>query len=430
MAILLAIIKTILKLLLIILALIIILILLILFVPFRYRAAGVKEPGTIEAEASVTWLLHMLTVEVGYSLTSGRRLTKDIRIFGISLFKLKNWLNDRRKSKAEKEKEKRRQEKKKKLERMKTEDPERYEQLRAEALARKQEEKRRKEEEERKRQEEEAKKKEAERVRLEAEKAEKEALRKKQEEEERIRIEAEKEAQRKAEKEARIKAESEARIKAESEARKKEEENETGQQTGQKGGGIFAKIMNAMEKIETRVAGKAYSILAKFLKLLLKLITTVWFLPWKIVSVIANVFEKIETVSERIDSLTDKASDIWEFLQDERTQEVLSLLKKQIGRLIGHIIPRMLNGYVQFGLDDPYLTGRVLATACVFYPLYGRTFRLEPDFEELVFNGRAELKGRIYLFYLGFIALSTYFNKNTKFVINYIKSFNNKEESE
>ena len=103
MAILFAILKTILKLLLIILALVIILILLVFFVPFRYKVAGVKSPDTIEALATVTWLLRMLTVEVGYSLSSGRRLTKDIRIFGISLFKVKAWLQDRKRSKAEKE---------------------------------------------------------------------------------------------------------------------------------------------------------------------------------------------------------------------------------------------------------------------------------------------------------------------------------------
>ena len=105
-------------------------------------------------------------------------------------------------------------------------------------------------------------------------------------------------------------------------------------------------------------------------------------------------------------------------------------MRKQIGRLIGHIIPRKLCGYVQFGLDDPYLTGRVLATACAFYPLYGKTFRLEPDFEQLIFNCKADVEGRVYLFYLTFIALTTYFNKNTKYVINYVKSFMNKEEAE
>lgn len=157
---------------------------------------------------------------------------------------------------------------------------------------------------------------------------------------------------------------------------------------------------------------------------------TIWKLPGRIVSRTADVFEKVGTATDKVGSILDKLGDIFCFLQDEHTQAAFGLMKKQFGRLIGHILPRKLCGYVQFGLDDPYLTGRVLATACVFYPLYGKTFRLEPDFEQLIFNCKADIEGRVYLFYLTFIALTTYFNKNTKYVINYVKSFKNKEEAE
>ena len=413
MAILLAILKTILKILLIIIALIIILILLILFVPFRYRAAGVKEPGAIEAEASVTWLLHLLTVEVAYSLTSGKRLTKDIRIFGISLFKVKKWLSERKKSKAEKEKEKRRLEKKKKLEQMKEEDPERYEQLRQEALARKREERRKKEEEE--------KKKEEERLRREAELAAKEALQKKKEEEEALLKKNEEEEKKNEQGDGESQ-----QVAAAASVPKPDQTLINDEPAGSSSEGSVRKI----RKIYVKALSRFWRIAAKIFTFFIKFILMIWNLPGRIISVISGVFKKVKSVTSKMGSIFTKFSDIMEFLQDEHTQEVLSLLKKQIGRLIRHILPRSLTGYLRYGLEDPYLTGRVLATACAFYPLYGKTFRLEPDFEELVFNCRAELKGRIFLFYLAFIALSTYFNKNTKFVINYIKSFKNKEEAE
>ena len=412
MAILFAILKTILKLLLIILALVIILILLVFFVPFRYKVASVKSPDTIEAVATVTWLLRMLTVEVGYSLSSGRRLTKDIRIFGISLFKVKAWLQDRKRSKAEKEREKRRQEKRAKLERMKTEDPERYEQLRAEALARKREEKRRIEEEQRRKRQEEEKRKEEERIRLEAERAEKEA-REKEAEEERLRKEAE-------EKE---------RLKKEAEETAAKQKEVVAEQAEPKGG-ILTKILKAIRKVYVKILIKLWKILSGSFRLCIKFIVTIWKLPGRIISRTSGVFEKVGTATDKVGSILDKLGDIFYFLQDEHTQAVIGLMRKQIGRLIGHIIPRKLCGYVQFGLDDPYLTGRVLATACAFYPLYGKTFRLEPDFEQLIFNCKADVEGRVYLFYLTFIALTTYFNKNTKYVINYVKSFMNKEEAE
>ena len=401
MAILFAILRTILTVLLIILALILILILLILFVPFRYRAMGVKEPGQTEAAAVITWLLHMLTVEVRYDLGSDTGLTKDIRIFGISLFKVKAWLDERKKSKAEKAKEQRRREKREKLERMQTEDPERYERLKAEARARKLEEKRRQEEERQKLEEEARKKREEEEARLE---------------EERIRQE---EAQKAAEEETEtieVRAEIKADEKTATVSKAPKEE-------------LSVRIKRFIQKILHALYKGVVKIISTLIKMFIRLISMIWYLPGKIMKKAAGVGRQIDQFLKKLGQLSRKAGDIFDFLLDEKTQAVLALLKKQIGRLIRHIIPRKLIGYANFGLGDPYITGRILAGACVFYPLYGKTFRLEPDFDELVFNGKAELKGRIYIFYLLFIALSTILNKNTKYVINYIKSFN-KEDSE
>ena len=401
MAILFAILRTIFTVLLIILALILILILLILFVPFRYRATGVKEPGLTEAEAVVTWLLHLLTVEVRYNLSSGTGLTKDIRIFGVSIFKVKAWLNERRKSKAEKEKEQRRREKREKLERMKTEDPERYERLKAEARARKMEEIRRQEEERRKREEEERKKREEEEARLK---------------EERIRQE---EAQKAA-------AEETETIEIQAEIKADEEITKVSTEPKQK---LSVRIKRFVQKVLHSLYKIIVKIISSLIKLFIRLISLIWHLPGKITSKTAEIGGKIDHFLKKIGQLSKKSGDVFDFLMDEKTQAVIALLKKQLRRLIRHIIPRKLNGYANFGLGVPYMTGRVLAGACMFYPLYGRTFRLEPDFDELVFNGKAELKGRVYVFYLLFIALTTILNKNTKYVINYIKSFN-KEDSE
>lgn len=65
--------------LLVILALLIALILIVLFVPFRYRVHAKKEDGPPEAEASITWLLKLLRVEVKYRDKKGRADIKVLR---------------------------------------------------------------------------------------------------------------------------------------------------------------------------------------------------------------------------------------------------------------------------------------------------------------------------------------------------------------
>ena len=55
---------------------------------------------------------------------------------------------------------------------------------------------------------------------------------------------------------------------------------------------------------------------------------------------------------------------------------------KEIKSLIFHIKPKKLQGNIRFGLEDPCLTGEILAVAGVFYPLYGEYFTIEPFFED------------------------------------------------
>lgn len=73
------------KLLLVLLALILLLVLLILFVPFRYRGQFQKQEQTIQGHAAVFWLMKLLQVRVSFA---ERKMTFDIRVLGISPFRL------------------------------------------------------------------------------------------------------------------------------------------------------------------------------------------------------------------------------------------------------------------------------------------------------------------------------------------------------
>ena len=96
MSIILTILKVIGIILLIILLIILAILLLVLFVPIRYSAGGRKEGDVLEFSGKVTWLLRAVTVQIGYE--PGRAgLTKDLRIFGISLFKLRDKLRSGKK---------------------------------------------------------------------------------------------------------------------------------------------------------------------------------------------------------------------------------------------------------------------------------------------------------------------------------------------
>jgi hypothetical protein len=120
------------KFLLVILLILLLLLALVLFVPFRYRAEGTKHGSDLSGSARVTWLLHALTVELKFIMENGQRTADlDFRIFGISPKKMQ----EGRQAAA---REKRKKERKAKIEDIRKHDPERFEEMRNEALLRSQ----------------------------------------------------------------------------------------------------------------------------------------------------------------------------------------------------------------------------------------------------------------------------------------------------
>ena len=122
-----------------------------------------------------------------------------------------------------------------------------------------------------------------------------------------------------------------------------------------------------------------------------------------------------------------KVQEWTDFLSDERTGKAVSHVMKKLKKLIGHILPRKADGYVEFGFDDPGTTGTVLAAASALYPVYGSSVRVTPDFGEKRLEGDLTVRGRLYLFYVLYLAASAVLNRNVLFVYRHFKG--SKEEA-
>lgn len=84
-----------------------------------------------------------------------------------------------------------------------------------------------------------------------------------------------------------------------------------------------------------------------------------------------------------------------DFLTDEQNKKTFHLIIAQGKKVVKHILPRKLKGYVTFGFDDPYTTGQILTGAAFLYPLYHRQFSLQPVFDRQIIEGELTFKGRI-----------------------------------
>ena len=115
-----------------------------------------------------------------------------------------------------------------------------------------------------------------------------------------------------------------------------------------------------------------------------------------------------ERIKNRILSLIDM------FKKIRAYTKAYEEVKPRIFKLIRHILPRKLEGWIRYGFDDPSMTGKTLAMICMFYPVIPEKMSIRPVFDQAVLEGEMTIKGRFFLFYLAWHGLKIYFNKQVK----------------
>ncbi len=120
---------------------------------------------------------------------------------------------------------------------------------------------------------------------------------------------------------------------------------------------------------------------------------------------------------DTIKNIYGKIKRLNEFLQDETTRQAFRVVKREAIRLLKHIRPRKIKGYLHFGFDSPCNTGKLYGFICMFYTVLPKNFLLHADFEQKVLEGDLLIKGRIQIYYLLIIALRLYRNDYLKQVM-------------
>ncbi len=156
------------------------------------------------------------------------------------------------------------------------------------------------------------------------------------------------------------------------------------------------------------------NIVKTIIQKVISVIKTIWSIPQKLISGIKKIRLTINSVCDKIN--------YWKnFLQEKSTKEAIALLKRQLIKLLKHIMPKKLKGNVIYGFEDPCKTGQVLAGISAFYPIYYKHVNICPDFTQNILLGNVELKGRIYVCFLVKTALRVLFDKNIQRILKMIK---------
>ena len=129
-----------------------------------------------------------------------------------------------------------------------------------------------------------------------------------------------------------------------------------------------------------------------------------------------KIKEKIISIKNKISSLNKKKNYIMDMKDNERVRNGVSYAKDKFLLILKRILPKKLNGYVAFGMEDPASTGKILGTVSAFFPIWGGHVTVVPDFDNKRLEVDADLKGRIMLGLLVIPALKVWFNKDIKYI--------------
>lgn len=137
----------------------------------------------------------------------------------------------------------------------------------------------------------------------------------------------------------------------------------------------------------------------------------------KIKAIIIKIKYRFIKFCDTIKKICKNINDLKEFISDDNTKEVFSFLKEEALLLLKHIRPRSIKGYVHFGFDDPSYTGNLLGLIYMILRGSPKEFRINPDFENKVFDGEIHAKGRIQCYLLLIIGIRLYKNDKLKLLL-------------
>ncbi len=137
---------------------------------------------------------------------------------------------------------------------------------------------------------------------------------------------------------------------------------------------------------------------------------------------------KIEKIRDTIDTVIGKIKKIWHqkeevqrILEKPETKRAISFTWSKVIKILRHILPRKLKGYLIFGSGDPATTGKVLAVLSIVYAKTGPLIDITPNFEEKQIECDLEIKGKIQIIVLVVLAVQIILKKEVRQLIKDVK---------
>ena len=134
---------------------------------------------------------------------------------------------------------------------------------------------------------------------------------------------------------------------------------------------------------------------------------------------VEKFFEKLSARYEKLRMKVEQAETI---LTSQVTKRAVKTVKEQLFHILDHIKPKKIEGFLNFGLEDPANTAIIYGTIDILAESVSRgKLIITPEFYQKGISMDLMISGRIFLGYLLLCALRVFFNRDVRKVVRVIR---------
>lgn len=141
----------------------------------------------------------------------------------------------------------------------------------------------------------------------------------------------------------------------------------------------------------------------------------------KIKDLFQNIQYTIRNFCDKIRSISEQIRYYRELIASDVFQQSFQLCKGELAYIFKKIKPQKMEADLIIGMDDPAVTGEILAIYGMLYPFIGEHVNVAGDFEQNRIEGHVFIKGRIRAVTFVRTAIRIYFNKDIRKLIKLLK---------
>ena len=143
----------------------------------------------------------------------------------------------------------------------------------------------------------------------------------------------------------------------------------------------------------------------------------------KTLGALAKSIKAVEGAMKKLRVLFEKISEYINFINRKSTRRAFKKMKYIVIRVVKHVFPKRIRGKIDFGFEEPHLTGQALGGIAMAYDMFGidpEEVEVFPHFDKEMIDARLGYRGRIFIVFLLYYAIKFFVDPDIRKTMKFL----------